>query len=440
MAEKSVHTGTSDDDTITGGIGNDTIDGGEGHDGLDGEAGNDELYGGTGNDTLYGGEDHDRIEGGAVNRLFLPGLVLGTALAVALAGCGSSGTSPSSMMSPAESMSDEDYLSFGQGTDVVSQTGVEPPGCPPGTRRAGYAGIYYCRPLPSSGTTADTDDEYADNDTPQEECLEAVDLLGQEQCAGSTEVTFDVDTDREGKGDWPIDISDFVDTAVRPHASPPWGSLLPSDDNTHDPNDFLEDGGGNANEAFTYRMVGIVAGTPPISLMQTRKQGDEDLSSGFGFGGWLHSGAHFAVQYVVPGDYVVASHGGTHRGHPRTLERYTGVWEGSMIGIDKDNVDIGSGEYGTLYGNARIEGKFPGGGMTTMNVDFTEIYDIKNDEAYEDISFPDVPVSNGRFAHVKDTDSEISGEFMNAEQDEVVGTFQDDKIAGAFGAYREQKK
>ena len=410
MAEKSMHTGTSGADTITGSLGN---------------------------DTLYGGEDHDRIEGGAVNRLFLPGIVLGAALAVALAGCGSSGTSPSPMMSPAESMSDEDYLSFGQGTDVVSQTGEEPPGCPPGTRRAGYAGIYYCRPLPEEGAT----DEYAESDTPEEECSEAVDLLGLGQCASTGQspaaATFQVDRSHGGKGTWPIDISDFVDSSRRPDVTDPRVGLLSGSD-TEDPNDFLD--GDSANEAFRYRMVGIHG---PIRLMQTRTEGDEDLSSGFGFGGWL-SDAHFGVQYVVPeeGDpYAVASHGGTHSGHPRTLDGYSGVWKGSMVGIDMNEADIENGEYGALYGNATIEGQFGGGGsMEAMDVAFTNIYDIKNDEEYEDINFPDVPVSNGRFADVKDTDSEISGGFMSDKQTEVVGAFQDDKIAGAFGAYREQEK
>ena len=411
MAEKSVNTGTSDDDTITGGISN---------------------------DTLYGGEDHDRIVGGAVNRLFLTGLVLGTALAMALAGCGSSGTSSSSMMSPAESMSDEDYLSFGQepGTDVVPQTGEERPDCPPGTRNAGSDGIYYCRPLPSSSTTADTDDKYAIYDTPQDQCSEAVDLLGLNQCGStgpSAPVTYQVDDSDAGAGTWPIDISEFLDTAVRPRAE---------DLSDVNPNKYV--GIESGNTAFRYRIVGL--GFPGIFLVQARNHDpdgtaeDEDLSAGFGFGGWLRN-AHFGVQYVVlEGGMgsVVASHGGNHRGHPAPLDGYTSVWRGSMVGIDKSKVDIGNGTYGALYGDARIEGQF-GGGMSEMDVSLTNIHDIQSPtDEYKDIGWMHVPVSNGRFAHrVKDENSELSGEFMRTNQIEVVGTFRHDDIGGAFGAYRQ---
>ena len=407
MAEKSVHAGTSGTDTITGGLGNDTV---------------------------YGGEDHDWIEGGAMTRLLLPCLVLGSALVLALAGCGSSGTSP------AESMSDEAYLSFGQepGTDVVPQTDEERPQCPPGTRLAGTSGVYYCRPLPSSSTTADTDDKYAVNDTPQDQCSEAVDLLGLNQCASTgpspAPVTYQVDVSDGGAGTWPIDISEFLDTDVRPRAE---------DLSDANPNQYVDSESGN--EAFRYRVVGL--GFPGIFLLQARKYDsdgtakDEDLSSGFGFGGWLRN-AHFGVQYVVSEGGmgpVVASHGGDHRGHPATLDGYTGVWRGSMVGIDKRKVDIGNGTYGALYGDARIEGEFGGNRrMTRMDVDLTNIHDIQTDEEYKDIGWMHVPVSNGRFAHsVKDENSELSGEFMRTNQIEVVGTFRHDDIGGAFGAYRQ---
>ena len=332
---------------------------------------------------------------------------------------------------------DADYLSFGQepATDILPQTGEEPPSCPPGTRRAGYQGTYYCRPLPSSSTTPDT---YADTDTPQDECSEAVDLLGLNQCpsitlTGSSDpVTYQVDVSNAGVGTWPIDISDFLDTSVRPDAE---------DLSDANPNSYL---GSEGNESFRYRVVGL--GFPGIFLMQAREYDpdgtaeDEGLSSGFGFGGWLRN-AHFGVQYVVPeeGDpFVVASHGGDHRGHPATLDGYTGEWRGSMVGIDKSKVDIGNGAYGALYGDAGIAGAFGGdGGMTKMDVSLTNIHDIKTDDNYPDIDWMAVPVSNGRFAHVENLNSELSGEFMRTNQIEIVGTFQHDNIGGAFGAYRQ---
>ncbi|WP_210202120.1 family 16 glycosylhydrolase, partial [Methylobacterium sp. V23] len=51
-------------DTVAGGDGNDTILGAGGHDSLSGGAGNDRLLGGQGNDTLDGGAGADKLEGG----------------------------------------------------------------------------------------------------------------------------------------------------------------------------------------------------------------------------------------------------------------------------------------------------------------------------------------------------------------------------------------
>ena len=373
-----------------------------------------------------------------MKHMHLPALVLVSALAMALAGCVGSGSSPSS------SLSDEDYLSFGQEQgELAGQTGEDPPACPPGTRRAGYSGVYYCRPLPSSSTTPDP---YADTDTPQDECPEAVDLLGLNRC-GSMEpspglVTYEVDTSADGTGTWPIDISAFVDNDVRPNAR---------DLSWADPNSYL--GLENGNLAFRYRMVG--RGFPGIFLMQTREHDPdgtaegEDLSSGFGFGGWLRNG-HFGVQYVPEGDdgFVMASHGGDHRGHPRKLDGYRGVWKGSMVAIDRNKVNIADGEYGTLYGDASIEGTFHrgDGGMKEIDVRFTNIHYIENDEPYADIAYIDVPVSNGRFVQSGEgtQPSEISGGFMRTNQIEVVGAFryrdkegEYDDIGGAFGAYRQ---
>ena len=66
--------GTTQDDTLTGGLGNDSIYGSAGNDKissnsgndyLSGDDGNDTLDGGTGSDTLYGGSGNDTLDGNA---------------------------------------------------------------------------------------------------------------------------------------------------------------------------------------------------------------------------------------------------------------------------------------------------------------------------------------------------------------------------------------
>ncbi|POR39873.1 family 16 glycosylhydrolase, partial [Methylobacterium sp. V23] len=58
-------TGTSANDTLSGGDGADKLDGGAGNDTLTGAGGHDSLSGGAGNDRLVGGQSNDTLDGGA---------------------------------------------------------------------------------------------------------------------------------------------------------------------------------------------------------------------------------------------------------------------------------------------------------------------------------------------------------------------------------------
>ena len=64
----ATYTGTSGNNTLTGGNAADQLYGLEGNDSLNGGAGSDVLYGGDGNDTLIGGTGAaDTLYGGAGN-------------------------------------------------------------------------------------------------------------------------------------------------------------------------------------------------------------------------------------------------------------------------------------------------------------------------------------------------------------------------------------
>ena len=66
-------TGSSGDDTLTGGTNANEIDGGAGNDSLLGEAGNDTIMGGDGVDRIDGGTEIDRLTGGSGNDTFVWG-------------------------------------------------------------------------------------------------------------------------------------------------------------------------------------------------------------------------------------------------------------------------------------------------------------------------------------------------------------------------------
>jgi hypothetical protein len=85
--------GTTDADTLRGGLGNDTLSGQGGHDSLAGNAGNDTLVGGAGNDSLHGGDgidtanfsgtrgSHTLAKSGGFTVIDHPGLEVGGAVA-----------------------------------------------------------------------------------------------------------------------------------------------------------------------------------------------------------------------------------------------------------------------------------------------------------------------------------------------------------------------
>ena len=58
-------SGTSDDDTLTGGVLDDKLVGRDGNDTLIGNQGDDDLWGNDGNDVLYGGSGSDTMKGGS---------------------------------------------------------------------------------------------------------------------------------------------------------------------------------------------------------------------------------------------------------------------------------------------------------------------------------------------------------------------------------------
>ena len=67
-------TGTTANDTLTGGNGNDSLNGLAGNDTLSGGYGADNLSGGDGNDTLNGGTGIDTLDGGTGNDILIGGL------------------------------------------------------------------------------------------------------------------------------------------------------------------------------------------------------------------------------------------------------------------------------------------------------------------------------------------------------------------------------
>lgn len=162
------------------------------------------------------------------------------------------------------------------------------------------------------------------------------------------------------------------------------------------------------------------------------------------YGGWLNYSA-FAVDSgtITSGDlrgavggYAFTSGYSTNTNPaPRSG---SATWEGVMVGA---NINLNSPALGNVVqGNAQIA--IPGlsdpglitspGNIMFMNIDFTDIRDLKTGERHPNMSWQNVFSQYGYFS----SGNSIQGKFYGPNHEEVGGTFERNQIGGAFGAKR----
>ena len=171
-------------------------------------------------------------------------------------------------------------------------------------------------------------------------------------------------------------------------------------------------------------------------------QAESELGSARSYGTWLEHGG-FAVAEVtqtietVQASFVYGLAGGAATGSaPLVDATYQGLMVGSPV-AGEHRGDI-------LQGDATLEYAFA---ERTIDAEFTNIVDLDHGMPHttEEIQFGSVGVNsgNGTFNQSSpSTNKFIEGTFAGLgsnAHDEVLGTFESDGVAGAFGAIREQR-
>ena len=158
------------------------------------------------------------------------------------------------------------------------------------------------------------------------------------------------------------------------------------------------------------------------------------------YGGWLEQSL-FGTELALftdeagpsRGASVVSNHslGISTEENPGAAEG-SARWEGLMLGRD---MRASAGRGRVIRGDADVTVDFAATGMTA-DVLFTDIDNIENGDAQNDMAWRGMAIEEGGFARRNAPDNTVSGRFYSPNGEEVGGVFERDGIAGAFGGRR----
>ena len=122
---------------------------------------------------------------------------------------------------------------------------------------------------------------------------------------------------------------------------------------------------------------------------------------------------------------------GMSTGENPTVLEGGATWRGFVAGRD---VSVTDSLQAVIEGEARIFVDI--GEMDGLEADvaFTRLFNRHTGELHPDVSWHDLHVTDGGFAHREADDDRITGRFFGPAQEEVSGTFERAGITGAFGA------
>ena len=162
-------------------------------------------------------------------------------------------------------------------------------------------------------------------------------------------------------------------------------------------------------------------------------EGTEGVYAGaYGYGAWLGERG-FAVYTAPAAGIPVATHmwpteDTESEGAPGEAAGFTATWQGVMLGMDS----AAEGDAG-VQGNARMDLDLE---MGTVDIEFSDVEGINNDNEYDGHNWDDVAVGGSSFQGASAEGGSISGQFYGAHHEDVMGNFMYDTLTGAWGASR----
>ena len=102
-------------------------------------------------------------------------------------------------------------------------------------------------------------------------------------------------------------------------------------------------------------------------------------------------------------------------------------YRGAMVGTNVMTSD-------PYTGQSSMTANF--GGVPTMDINFTEIMNLRTSDAHRDISFVGASISDRKGIWIAIPGGYVNGEFMGPANEEVAGVFGHGDLIRAFGAKR----
>ena len=154
--------------------------------------------------------------------------------------------------------------------------------------------------------------------------------------------------------------------------------------------------------------------------------------------GWMQH-SFFVSEAVLLGDIIPDP--GTVRAASYALGMTTGInptvpeggatWRGAVLGrtagVTESLQDIVQGEATIVVDPGSPD-------FLQADVAFTQLQNLRTEQAYSDIGWNNLDIKDGGFARRDSESDNITGQFFGPEQEEVAGTFERSGITGAFGA------
>ena len=171
-----------------------------------------------------------------------------------------------------------------------------------------------------------------------------------------------------------------------------------------------------------------------VPVVQTHAPADTEgpYAGAYGYGAWLGERG-FAVYTAPAAGIPVNTHmwptdDSESEGAPGEAAGFTATWQGVMLGMDS----AAEGDAG-VQGNASME---LDSGMGTVDIDFSDVAGINNDNEYDGHSWSGVSVTDSSFSGMSSEGGLIDGQFYGAHHEDVMGGFMYDTLTGAWGASR----
>ena len=135
------------------------------------------------------------------------------------------------------------------------------------------------------------------------------------------------------------------------------------------------------------------------------------------------TGRNNDVEFVVS-----QSLGRLHLGDSAVLPvEGSASYRGAMVGTNFMTSD-------PYTGKSSMTASF--GEISTMDIKFTDIMNLRTGDAHRDISYVGASISDRKGIWITNPDGYVNGEFMGPANEEVVGVFGHGDLIGAFGAKR----